>query len=700
MVVKYMPGEIISITHMMSHMAHLVQARIEMDAVLPKMMYPLRLSSQMFPAHVSSYYNDEVTEALKPQNHTIPSHFLVSMMTFSADECKELQRAYVNDETPYISGVTIREIYAILTNINVPFEIHDLARKRIRGWENTLFFLTKVHGIDILLTQTSHQVVSQDMDARHETDLTNTLVMVVPINAQIRVTSLDPICVDSPILSSTAIELSLNLHPADKDKEYMHDDLIHDLFLYVHQAAQHPSRAQTHKNFRYLAWIPNGFKRLNAFIDTCSHCIPRDQPQAAIGNSTRVLQRFKVVTVDHKVFDADIKAASQHAGCLSAICNSSRIVMFAPVVKLTAEEAARVFYSEWIARYGVPEKIRSDNGSAFIANMMDAVRRIMGIKTWDFSCTNNPTHHALIEVRHKTLDNVLDTAANKGDLSQYTLRYYCAVAEQRHNHYTHRDNGITPFEMVTGESPRTPHNFMIVPTNAEISALDVAPIEREFICNLKEHIRDTIVWLHYCDEDRLHKEKAHRLTDSYNRRTKVFEHRRSDIVSYNGEVATIIELIQPTVTGPAKARIRITTHDQSTEKVVMYSDLFPIGIAYPELMIDSANLEIEDGAFCFFQILGSLTMTIAPGIIMSADFANQVCTIHRYEQLTRPKNKFVPMWTTCSGKQGNTTLKNKHQTPEYTMVSYKDIVLTTKLDANGRLDDIILRSLHNQGIMP
>jgi hypothetical protein len=45
MVVKYMPGEIISITHMMSHMAHLVQARIEMDPVLPKMMYPLRLSS-------------------------------------------------------------------------------------------------------------------------------------------------------------------------------------------------------------------------------------------------------------------------------------------------------------------------------------------------------------------------------------------------------------------------------------------------------------------------------------------------------------------------------------------------------------------------------------------------------------------------------------------------------------------------------
>ena len=153
--------------------------------------------------------------------------------------------------------------------------------------------------------------------------------------------------------------------------------------------------------------------------------------------------------------------------------------------------------------------------------------------------------------------------------------------------------------------------------------------------------------------------------------------------AYNGEIATIIELIQPTVTGPAKARIRITTHGNFTEKVgmYMYSDLFPIGIAYPELMIDSDNLEIEDGAFCFFQISSLLTMTIVQGLIMSADSANQVCTIHRYEQLARPNLCPCGLRMYSSGKQGNTTSKNK-------------------LDANGRLDDMILRSLHNQGIMP
>jgi hypothetical protein len=43
----------------------------------------------------------------------------------------------------------------------------------------------------------------------------------------------------------------------------------------------------------------------------------------------------------------------------------------------------------------------------------------------------------------------------------------------------------------------------------------------------------------------------------------------------------------------------------------------------------------------------------------------------------------------------STTARAKWRT-----LSYKDIVFTTKLDANGRLDDIILRSRHNQGIMP
>ena len=82
----------------------------------------------------------------------------------------------------------------------------------------------------------------------------------------------------------------------------------------------------------------------------------------------------------------------------------------------------------------------------------------------------------------------------------------------------------------------------------------------------------------------------------------------------------------------------------------MYADLLPIGIAYPELMVDSAIITIEPGNFCFFQIPSATTRVfIVPGLIVGADYETQMCTVHRYQHLGRPKNNFIPMWAPIEG---------------------------------------------------
>ena len=55
MVVKYLPGENISLPHMLSHMGHLLQSRIELDADLPLTIHPIQVYAQVFPAAVVSY---------------------------------------------------------------------------------------------------------------------------------------------------------------------------------------------------------------------------------------------------------------------------------------------------------------------------------------------------------------------------------------------------------------------------------------------------------------------------------------------------------------------------------------------------------------------------------------------------------------------------------------------------------------------
>ena len=100
-----------------------------------------------------------------------------------------------------------------------------------------------------------------------------------------------------------------------------------------------------------------------------------------------------------------------------------------------------------------------------------------------------------------------------------------------------------------------------------------------------------------------------------------------------------------------------------------------------------------------------MTVFVVPGLIVSIDYDTQLCTVHRYQQLERPKNKFIPM---CAPIEGSMPYRGKHiaraskvkeRLPAYVVVPYQDIILTTRLDENNRLDDAILRSLVNKGIM-
>ena len=86
-------------------------------------------------------------------------------------------------------------------------------------------------------------------------------------------------------------------------------------------------------------------------------------------------------------------------------------------------------------------------------------------------------------------------------------------------------------------------------------------------------------------------------------------------------------------------------------------------------------------------------------MIISANDANQVCKIQRYEQSSRPKNKFIPMWTQPDGKIFARGKPQKHQTPAYITCSYNDIVVTTVLE-NDRVPPSLLRSLENHGTVP
>ena len=230
-------------------MGHLLQSRIELDADLPLTIHPIQVYAQVFPAAVVSYYNDEDTDDLHPSSHTIPSQFVIQMLPLTSADCTELRRAYLSDSTVYIAGITISQIYKVLTQ-----DVHDvptLERKRISSWANRLFFAHQLHDTALLLTQSSHQVIRNSTSEVPAVDQTKTLVLVLPADAPVKATSLEPIC---PVPAPALIVSSLRHHGDNRPApNYMRHDLIKDLMLHSHQGAHHPSRPLTIRNFKSLA---------------------------------------------------------------------------------------------------------------------------------------------------------------------------------------------------------------------------------------------------------------------------------------------------------------------------------------------------------------------------------------------------------------------------------------------------------------
>ena len=94
---------------------------------------------------------------------------------------------------------------------------------------------------------------------------------------------------------------------------------------------------------------------------------------------------------------------------------------------------------------------RSDQGSAFCADIFKAFARLLGFSTWDFSAPDDPLHHSLLERRHQVIDAFIDQGMMQGDIKdQTTMALYLASAQAKCN-LEYEYEGHTVSEYITGQ---------------------------------------------------------------------------------------------------------------------------------------------------------------------------------------------------------------------------------------------------------
>ena len=398
-----------------------------------------------------------------------------------------------------------------------------------------------------------------------------------------------------------------NLQHVTTDEELTLRD---DLLLMAHDVPDHPGKERTMSYLKQLAYWPGMVEDTAYHVKTCKHCIP--------------------------------KLATRQA-------------MFRPVKTTGAVDAAIAFLCGWSPQYGLPEVIRSDNGSAFGSAVFNALRNLIGLKEWDASADDDPTHHSMLESKHAHLQDVLDQATEKGELQcPIKLALYVAKAEAHENQLL-LQNGTTAMERTTGSKPRTiidaaklrgPFPAHLIPAD-----IDGGTANREFVSTLYDVMLQTTAWDLEQRDAKVRSDVQRRQVKHAAKKTDKEDLRPGDDVGLKGKRVRIVEHTLQGPTGPSKTKVHDphTDPDALSTRVVKSTDLRRLADRRAEHTYHVPTEVIPPGAFVLYMF-GSDDSNVGAGIVTNASSQDTV-QVHVCRQADKQKKRFTPYYHDLNSTQ-------------------------------------------------
>lgn len=224
-------------------------------------------------------------------------------------------------------------------------------------------------------------------------------------------------------------------------------------------SAGHLGVSRTVSRIREKYFWPKLLQTVQQYVRSCRECQRRKTPPL---KPAGLLQPIKPPTAPFQQVGMDLlgpfpKSTKGNRWIVVATDYLTRYAETASVVRATSAEVAEFFMNSVVLRHGAPQVVITDRGTAFTANLMQAIMKLTRT-THRRTTAYHPQTNGLTERLNRTLADMLSMYV---DVEHKTWDDILAYVTFAYNTAVQETTGLTPFQLVYGRTVTTTLDSML-----------------------------------------------------------------------------------------------------------------------------------------------------------------------------------------------------------------------------------------------